>query len=179
MNLNLKSNVVVIICVILLTSTQFNKILAQDNSNIKEPPVPVYVITPYHEDSLNATYEGLTRGNRLSFDSTNKKLDTLQQQVQKSSAESTIHFIWLYTLLALLGIMNIVILFSASRIKKEVAQLKHIEHQNMLLASEASTRLQPAPKLLETSFKKEPALLQAPVQIRKPRTLKPRVKKQK
>jgi hypothetical protein len=179
MKLNLKSNVVIIIYVILLTCIQFNKILAQDNSNVKEPPVPVYVISPYHEDSVNAAYEGIMRNNRLSFDSTNKKLDTLQQQIQTSSAESTVHFIWLYTLLALLGIMNIVILFSASRIKKEVAQLKHIEHQNMLIASEASTMLQPAPKLLETSFTKEPALLQAPVKIRKPRTLKPRVKKQK
>jgi hypothetical protein len=177
MMLNLKSKVVVLICVILLTCIQFNKILAQDNTNVKEPPVPVYFISPYHEDSLNASYEESTRSNRLSFDSINKKLDTIQQQGQKSSAESTIHFIWLYTLLALLGIMNIVILLSASRIKKEVAQLKHFEYQKMLLVSKASAMSQPDPNLLETSLIKEPAQLPAPVRTRKTRTLKPRLKK--
>jgi hypothetical protein len=179
MKQNFKSYVTVLLGIILITCIPFNKILAQDNAQVKEPPVPVYVISPYHEDSVSAAFEGSSRGMRMSNDSTAKKLDTLQQQIQKSSAESTVHFIWLYTLLALLGIMNIVILFSASRIKKEVAQLRRFEHQKMLLASEASALSQPAPRLLESSYKPEPVLLPAPVRIRKPRTVKPRVKKRK
>jgi hypothetical protein len=179
MKLNLKSNVVIIIYVILLTCIQFNKILAQDNSNVKEPPVPVYVISPYHEDSLSAAYEESIKGINSSNINTLKKLDTLQQHAQKSSAESTVHFIWLYTLVALLGIMNIVLLFSASRIKKEVAQLKRFEHQKMLITSEVAALSQPTPKLLESSFKQEPVKLLAPARIRKPRTKKPRIKKKK
>jgi len=179
MKLNFKPNVAAIFCFILLSCIQLNKIQAQDNSTVKEPPVPVYVISPYHEDSLSAAYEESIKGINSSNITTLKKLDTLQQQVQKSSAESTVHFIWLYTLVALLGIMNIVLLFSASRIKKEVAQLKRFEHQKMLLTSEVSAISQPTPKLLETSFKQEPAQLMAPARIRKPRTKKPRVKKKK
>ena len=179
MKLNFKPNVSAIFCFILLSCIQLNKIQAQDNSTVKEPPVPVYVISPYHEDSLSATSEGIAQAKNQSNDSIIKKLDTLQQQAHKSSAESTIHFIWLYTLIALLGIMNIVLLFSSSRIRKDLAQMKRLEHQKMLLAAESSVIAQPTHKILEAPFKQEPPLLQAPVRTRKPRTLKPRVKKEK
>jgi hypothetical protein len=164
--------------VILSICIQFSEILAQDNSNIKEPPVPVYVTSPNHEDSLGTTYEGSIQGNDSSYISTIKKLDILQQQVQKSSAESTVHFIWLYTLVALLGIMNIVLLFSASRIRKELAQMKRFEHK-MLLAPESSAISQPIPTIQETPFNQEPAKIQQPVRTRNPRVIKPHIKKQK
>jgi len=179
MKLNLKSNVPAIICVILSICIQFSRILAQDNSNIKEPQVPIYVISPYHEDSLSTSYEGSIRGNDSSYISTIKKLDTLQQQVQKSSAESTVHFIWLYSLIALLGIMNIVLLFSVSRIRKELVQMKRFEQHKVLLTPESSAISQPTPAIHETSFNQEPAKIQSSVRTRKPRAIKLRIKKHK
>jgi hypothetical protein len=179
MKINFKSIVSIIICVTTLSCIHFYKILAQDNANVKEPPVPVYVISPYQEDSLGTSSEGIAQANSQLNASIIKKLDTLQLQAYKSSAESTIHFIWFYALVALLGIMNIVFLFSSSRIRKELVQMKRIEHQRMLLAAESSVISQPTPKILEAPFKQGPPLLQAPVRTRKPRTLKPRVKKEK
>jgi hypothetical protein len=179
MKLNFKYNVPALICVILLICIQFSKILAQDNFNIKEPPVPVYIISPYHEDSLSATYEGSIRSNGPPYINTIKKLDTLQQQVQKSSAESTVHFIWLYSLVALLGIMNIVLLFSVSRIRKELAQMKRFEHNKILLTPESSAISQPTPTIQETSFNREPPKIQPSMRTRKSRTMKSRVKNRK
>jgi len=179
MKLIFKNEVPAIICAILLSCIQYNKILAQDKTHVKEPPIPVYIICPYHEDSLRAVYEGSIQGNGSTFISAAKKYDTLQQQVQKSSAESTVHFIWLYALVALLGIMDMVLLFSTSRIKKELAQMKRLEQHQLLLTSEPPVISQPFPKILEASFKQEPAQLQAPVRTRKVRTMKPRVKRRK
>ena len=179
MKMNFKSIISTIICIATLSCIHFYKILAQDNSNVKEPPIPVYVISPYHEDSLGTSSEGIAQANTQLNASIIKKLDTLQLQAHKSSAESTIHFIWLYTLVALLGIMNIVFLFSSSRIRKELLQMKRIEHQRMLLAAESSLISQPVPKILEAPLKQGPSLLQAPVRTRKPRISKPRVKKGK
>lgn len=179
MKYNIKSYKFALICTIILICIQFNKILAQNNSNVKEPPVPVYVISPYHEDGLSSAYEGFNQDKKSLDSTTIRRLDTLQLQLNKSSGESTLYFIWLYALIALLGIMNIVLLFSTSRIKKEVTQLKRFEHHKMILSTESSALLQPAPKIIDASVVQEPAQLTAPARIRKPRTLKPRVKKQK
>jgi hypothetical protein len=179
MEVKFKSSVSIIICLTILSCIHFSIIFAQDNTNVKEPPVPVYVISPYHDDSLSAASEGIAQANNQSNINIIKKIDTLQQQAHKSSAESTIHFIWLYSLVALLGIMNIVLLFSSSRIRKELIQIKHFEHQRILLATESSVISQPTHNTLEAPFKQGPPLLQAPVRTRKPRTVKPRVKKEK
>jgi hypothetical protein len=179
MKLNFRSKGTAIICTTILCCIQFNRTLAQDTSNVKEPPIPVYIISPFHEDSLRTAYEGSMRGNDSAYINTTKKLDTLQQQVQKSSAESTIHFIWLYTLVALLGIMNIVVLVLVSRIRKELSQMKHLEHQQMLLTSESAVMSQPPPQIQEPLTNQEPAKAQTPVRSRRPRTLKPRSKNRK
>ena len=179
MKINFKSILLTILCVTTFSCIHYSTILAQEKSNVKEPPVPVYMISPYHEDSLSAASEEIAKANSQSNANIIKILDTLQQQTHKSSAESTIHFIWLYSLVALLGIMNIVLLFSSSHIRKELVQMRHFEHQRMLLATESPAISQPTPKILEAPFKKEPPLLQAPVRTRKPRTLKPRIKKEK
>jgi hypothetical protein len=174
-----RSHVLAIIGVTLFYCISIRTILAQENINVKEPPVPVYIISPYHEDSLTATGGGVAQANSLANATLLKKLDTLQQQAHKSSAETTAHFIWLYTLIALLGIMNIVLLFSSSHVRKELVQMRHFEHQKMLLAAEASSISQRPPKILEVPAKPEPLLSQAPTRPRKPRTSKPRVKKEK
>ncbi len=179
MKTNFKSIISIIICVTTLSGIYFCKIFAQDNSNVKEPPIPVYVISPYHEDSLGTSSEGIAQANSQLNANIIKKLDTLQLQARKLSAESTIHFIWLYTLVALLGIMNIVFLFSSIRIRKELLQMKRIEHQRVLLAAESSIISPPSVKILEEPFKQEPPLLRAHVRTRKPRTSKPRIRKEK
>ncbi len=69
----------IILFVILLSSVQFSNLLAQNNTKVNEPPVPIYVISPYHEDSL-ATGEGSAQALSSSMDNNLKKLDTLQQQ---------------------------------------------------------------------------------------------------
>ena len=168
-----------ILTVTLFNCIQHGIILAQDNSNVKEPPIPVYMISPAHEDSLFPGNEKNTQvNNQLSADII-KKIDTLQQQVHKSSAESTVHFIWLYTLVALLGIMNIVQLYSTSRIRKELAQMKRLEHHKMLLAAETPVLSPPPPVIQETTLISEQEKIKPQVRTRKPRTTKPRVKKEK
>jgi hypothetical protein len=179
MGLQRRSTVFALICGILLTGIPFSIIDAQNNSNVKEPPIPVYEIIPYHPDSLSAPAEGVAQSlNTLS--NTNKKLDTLQLHILTSSAESTVHFIWLYTLVALLGIMNIVLLFSISRVRFELAQMKRMEQQQLHKASESSAMpQQPAPRILEPLHSQESNPVKAPARTRKSRTTKPRVKKQK
>ena len=173
---NLKS---LILAVVLFNCIHPDVVLAQDNSNVKEPPIPVYMISAAHEDSLySGTAQNMQANNQLSADII-KNINSLEQQVQKSSGESTVHFIWLYTLVALLGIMNIVQLYSTSRIRQEVAQMKRLEHQKMLLAAEAPVFSQPPPVIQETTLISEPEKIIPPVRVRKPRTTKPRVKKEK
>ncbi len=152
---------------------------AQENANVKEPPVPVYVLSPYHEDSLSDASTGITQAMNQANDALLKKLDTLQLQTQKSSAESTAHFIWLYTLIALLGIMNIILLVFSSHLKKDLVQLRHAEHQRLMLEAEAAARVQQPQMILETPTRPEPRLLQAPRRIRKPATTKIRSKKKR
>jgi hypothetical protein len=99
-----------------------------------------------------------------------KKYDTLQTQIQRSSAESTAHFTWLYALVALLGTMNIVLLFSTSRIRKELSQIKRFEHQHKLAPLESHTSpLVPADSTIESTEPKPDAKVK--------RTRKPAVKK--
>ncbi|RPI05862.1 MAG: hypothetical protein EHM64_05125 [Ignavibacteriae bacterium] len=177
--MKLKPALITILGVVLLSSFLCPMVSAQGNNRVKEPPVPVYVITPFHDDSLVSADEGSIHATNSTWASADKKLDTLQQQIQKSSAESTAHFIWLYTLVALLGIMDIVLLFSVSRIRKELAQMKRFEHHKMLLTSESSAIPQPVSIIQETPWNEVPEKKPAPVRKRKPRISKPRVKKQK
>jgi len=152
---------------------------AQDASAVKEPPIPVYMIYPIAEDSLKALNEGTLQGIGTAYVNVLKKYDSLQQQTQKSSAENTAHFIWLFSLVALLGLMNVVMLFSTSRIRKELTQMKHLEHRQMLLTTESSALVQESPMALEPSIQREQLKTPSPVRSRKPRTVKPRFKNQK
>jgi hypothetical protein len=170
MKLNIKTSVLPICFVILLSYLPSNRVNAQ---NVAEPPIPVYIICPYHEDSLRMAYENSlsTNGSTLVFAA--KKYDTLQSQVQKSSAENTAHFTWLYALVALLGTMNIVLLFSVSRIRKELAQMKRFEHHQKLAASDLPVDLERSSQIQEALFNQEPAPNHKPKRIRKTQTKKP------
>ena len=179
MERNRKLYLALFLTVILIACLPLRPLLAQEKASVKEPPVPVYVLSPYHEDSLSDANKGITQAMDQANAALLKKLDTLQSQAQKSSAESTAHFIWLYTLIALLGIMNVALLFFSSHLKKDLMQLKHAEHQRLLLEAESRVMIQPPPKILEAPNKAIPPLLQAHPRTRKSRTSKSRSKKAK
>jgi hypothetical protein len=139
---------------------------------VTEPPLPIYVVCPYHEDSLKAVFESSSASSGLSLSLAMKKYDTLQTQIQRSSAESTAHFTWLYALVALLGTMNIVLLFSTSRIRKELSQIRRFEHQHKLVPVEPHTSpLVPAEGTVGSTISGSTAVLKTS------RTRKPTVKK--
>jgi hypothetical protein len=159
MERNFKLHLGICFSIILTVCISVRPILAQENAKVKEPPVPVYVLSPYREDSLNDASKGITQAMNRANDALLKKLDTLQIQTQKSSAESTAHFIWLYSLIAMLGIMNIILLIFSSHLKKDLVQLRHTEHQRLMLEAEANARVQAPPlKILETPTRPEPPL---------------------
>lgn len=101
-----------------------NRVIAQEDTSISEPAIPVYFIYPNHEDSLKGSPEGsiLTNGTSLAFFL--KKYDSLQLQLQKSSEESSTRFSWLYTIVAVLVIMNIILLVFIFRVRKELSEVK-------------------------------------------------------
>ncbi len=154
---------------LLMISFCVNSSFAQET--VTEPPVPVYVFYP---DSLKAAFESPSPAGGLSLSIALKKYDTLQFQMQRSSAENTAHFTWLYALIALLGTMNVVLLFITSRIRKELAQIKRFEHQQKLAPVEP-----PAVSLLplenkETISSKSSPEAHKPVRVRKKTTKRPR-----
>jgi hypothetical protein len=171
-----KPNMPALIGAVLLCSMQFNTLVAQDNSNVKEPPIPIYIMSSVREDSASSGSRQVDSQFVMSIIS---KADTLQQLIHTASAENTVHFIWLYSLIALLGIMNIVLLYSTSSIRKELAQVKRLEHQKLLLSAESSALSQSLPIAEETPKDFEPSKIKPAVKPRKPRTYKPRVKKVK
>jgi len=138
---------------------------------VTEPPVPVYVFYP---DSLKAAFESPSPANGLSLSIVLKKYDTLQFQIQRSSAENTVHFTWLYALIALLGTMNIVLLFITSRIRKELAQIKRFEHQQKLAPTEPSAESLLPPENKETISSQSSVEPHKPVRKRKKNKKRPR-----
>lgn len=101
-----------------------NRVSAQEDSSTSEPAIPVYFIYPNHEDSLKGAPESsiLTNGTSLAYFL--KKYDSLQFQLQKSSEESSTRFNWLYTIVGVLILMNIVLLIFIFRIRKELSKVK-------------------------------------------------------
>ncbi len=121
---------------LLATPLTTTKLFAQDHARGPEPPIPVYFEYSGRTDSLQATQEGsiITNGSSLGF--ILRKYDSLQVQIEKSTAQSTVHFIWLYSLIAVLGGINIVLLYFISRIRKELSEVKRFEHHQALTGSQ-------------------------------------------
>lgn len=96
---------------------------------VSEPPIPIYIVYPNQKDSLRAAQQkSLTNNSAILLNS--QRIDTLQTQLQKSTAENTAHFAWLYALIALLGTINFALLYVTFRMKKELAELKGSGHQH-------------------------------------------------
>ncbi|HVN47463.1 MAG TPA: hypothetical protein VMU30_01445 [Bacteroidota bacterium] len=129
MNLNLQYRT--IFCTIVLSCCMLTTTMNAQETGTPEPAIPVYIVCPYHSDSLKKAYEqSLASGSGFVSE---RKYDTLQTQLQRSSAENTAHFTWLYMLIALLGVMNIALLFSFARLRKELQEIRTSElHQKYL-----------------------------------------------
>ena len=159
---------------ILLSHVPSSSIKAQQ---VTEPSIPIYIVCPYHQDSLKNAYESSIAANGSALAYTIKRYDTLQMQAQKSSAENTAHFAWLYTLIALLGAMNIILLFSTSRIRKELTQLKRYDHHQMLTTSVQPVELRHLPEFQEALFTQKPIEIDKPIQTRRIAAKKTRPKR--
>jgi hypothetical protein len=129
--MNNKLHYVQVFCIIILSCIMFTPGIFAQETGTPEPAIPVYIVCPYHADSLRKAYEqSLSTGGGFVSE---KKYDTLQLQLQRSSAENTAHFTWLYMLIALLGVMIIALLFSFARLRKELQELRAAElHQKYL-----------------------------------------------
>jgi hypothetical protein len=111
-----------VFCFIVLACIMFAPSIFAQETGTPEPAIPVYIVCPYHVDSLKKAYEqSLSTGGGFVSE---RKYDTLQIQLQRSSAENTAHFTWLYMLIALLGAMNIALLFSLARLRKELQEIR-------------------------------------------------------
>jgi hypothetical protein len=123
---------------LLTTMPATMRAIAQDHTQVPEPPIPVYFEYANHSDSLRATQEGsiLTNGSSLGF--LLRRYDSLEVQMARSKAQSTAHFIWLYSLIAALGAMNVILLYFVSRIRKELSEIRRLEHHQLLAGTEAS-----------------------------------------
>jgi hypothetical protein len=168
---NFKTKTHIFFFTILLSYMPISVINAQ---HVTEPPIPIYIVCPYHQDSLRNVYESSIAANGSALAMTIKDYDTLQMQVQKSSAENTTHFIWLYSLIALLGIMNIILLFSTSRIRKELVQLKHHDHHQMPTTPVQSIELRHLPEFKDALFTQKPAEIHKRIRIRRSATKRTR-----
>jgi hypothetical protein len=129
----MKSEFRVSILLILLTILLINLSSSVANTQtVTEPPVPVYLIyqresVPSAEDSLKMAYKDTISVQRQALADANKQIDTLRILLQKSAAENSTRFTWLFTLLALFGITIIILLILISRIRKELPQAKRVE----------------------------------------------------
>ena len=137
MESNTKLNNYILLSLYTLIVIGVQQLSAQQHSPVNEPPIPVYFISQNPEDSLKATTGSTT--------DISKKYDTLEMRVNKSAAETTIHFTWLYMFIAILGLMNFTLLYFVVRLRKSLSDIKHLEHQIKLISLERETVINQEP----------------------------------
>jgi hypothetical protein len=167
---NIKAYAPSIFFLILLSYLSVTRAYAQ---YVTEPPIPVYIVCPYHEDSLRTAFESSLLTNSSPLVYAIKRYDSLQILVQKSSAENTVHFTWLCTLIALLGTMNMILLFTTSRMRKELVQIKRLEQYQKLMTFESTMESKPSVQVQEVLFDQEPVETHKPARTRKTPVKKP------
>ena len=96
---------------------------AQTKQTSSEPAIPVYVVCPYHADSLRAVYESAFPTATSALGVLSKRTDTLRTLVQKSSVQLSTNLTWLYGLLILVTLMNIALLVSMLQLRRQVSNL--------------------------------------------------------
>ncbi|MEK6650501.1 MAG: hypothetical protein AABY75_05960 [Bacteroidota bacterium] len=92
---------------------------------VEEPPIPVTIICPYHEDSLRRAYEaGLGGGRRGSFvlaDSLGRDLVESTQDLATTVQNS---FLLVYILLGIMALITLAALRVAYRLRIEVQEVR-------------------------------------------------------
>lgn len=86
---------------------------AQQKPSLPEPPLPVVTICPFHADSLRAAHEGM-------FGS--KHSDSLLTMVVAANQHTTSTMNWIYGLLILLTMMNIVIFVVLLQMRRQLKE---------------------------------------------------------
>jgi hypothetical protein len=97
---------------------------SQTTSENIEPPIPVYFFVNPEDSIQTSSKEMLNVQNRI---------DSLELHYTTTSVQSSKHIAWLYTLVALLGIMNILLFFIIIKMRKELAHMKRFEHQQQMI----------------------------------------------
>lgn len=111
---------------------------------VEEPPIPVMIVCPYHEDSLRRAYEAelMMDGGRQ-----RQQLDSASLSALRAAADMSTQmersFTFLYLLLALLALTSIAALRVAYRLRSELQDLRHSQHLPALAL--------PAPVVVNTS----------------------------
>ena len=77
---------------------------AQESTEVNEQPIPIFIVCPYREDSLRAIYEGSLPSNGATNILLQKKLDSLENQIINESHITQTRFIWLFSVMGLIGI---------------------------------------------------------------------------
>jgi hypothetical protein len=93
--------------------------IAQSTGNTTEPPIPVYYfVNP--EDSLKAI---------ANSPALVKRIDSLDTRLTEISKDNSTHQVWLFSIIVVLGAVNIFMLVALRRLRKELLQMKHIESE--------------------------------------------------
>lgn len=142
---------------LIAASTAPMSAIAQERTVVPEPPIPVFFENSARPDSLSGGQEGLILTNASSLNFILQRYDSLQGQIQKSTAQGTVHFIWLYSLVAVLGAMNIILLFFVSRMRKELSDVKRLEHRQALTGSQSPGE-ESVRRIRKSSAKPSPAV---------------------
>lgn len=118
------------ICLSLLILVSSAPLTAQE---VEEPPIPVMIVCPYHEDSLRRAYEAelMMDGGRQSRQLDSAGLSAIMAAADMS-AQMERSFTFLYLLLALLALTSIAALRVAYRLRSELQDLRRSQHVPML-----------------------------------------------
>lgn len=134
------------ICLSILILASSATLKAQE---VEEPPIPVIMVCPYHEDSLRRAYEAELMldggGQRHQLDSAS--LSAIRAAADMS-AQMERSFTFLYLLLALLALTSIAALRVAYRLRSELQDMRHSQHVPALAL--------PAPVVVNTSPLRRP-----------------------
>jgi hypothetical protein len=110
---------------ILLSILIFYKTESAISQTVTEPPVPVYFIQ--QNEKARISYEDSLKIQKLTLAEANRKIDSLQSEIQRLSSVGSNQFTWHYTIIALLITTVIGLLLLMSYIRKEQPQGRRTE----------------------------------------------------
>jgi hypothetical protein len=117
---------------------------------VEEPPIPVMIVCPYHEDSLRRAYESdfAMDGNPQRHQLDSVSLRAIRAATDMS-AQMERSFTFLYLLLAILALTSIAALRVAYRLRSELQDLRRSQH--------VPTLSLPAPVVVDSSPLRSPS----------------------